>query len=724
MFSVSLSDLQRVVHPRGTSSLEGIFQGASQHEKDACYEELTCEDKIILSQLIQHARELPKKSSAKTALIILGSELKKLAKDNYQLERISIALKASLLKLSFHESPEDVRALARKLESSQELHSYLQNYLASIEAFYEVIKKIKKNPVDSYLLYALADKENWQAKTLSFFVDVPNFNQTPLGASLEWVHTARGDLIIQFEKTLIDLEIEELQRERFSTLLRRQLQDQIEQTELAVTAAERTVLGQANTYKKIYQGVLSSTIVLATWGTAGPLVFSVNGAGLFLAADSAIDLSESLIDAYSEGGSGDFYCSYARNNLANYELENVFINGAIGGGMAFVATGLLSTMLKSTKKWVKASGALLAGGAFIYGADAIVTSPAEQFNQLERERDMALMRDDHYLGQCLALAQKKVVSGIAINTTALLMSLKGLGEAHFNKVTNIEVPKNIDLTANSSVGPAPKISGLQKTSDLSTSKLVGDNSATAVPKRVRKNPPKDILGQEVIPKGKTSPRARLRQEFSEETEWSVIYLRQYLNDNPLTEVRLFDDLEFPDHPQGEFMAKMFKETSERFGDDKFVARHFREILAEYEYFREVKFNELGPPMDFFKTWRKFMRHVAKKEGLETVDLEDRFYGQDEFRQIVGKKILFDHAFTWKSHGETSHGLQILFIYRHFKDLKIPDELIDEYFRLLGSADKDIWGRLFDGFGMNFSSPETVNSLFKQMKFYDSGNIGL
>ena len=238
------------------------------------------------------------------------------------------------------------------------------------------------------MLYSLADKDNWQAKALGVFVDIPNFDETPLGVSLNWVHTARGDLIHFFEQTLDVLDIHDFEKERYSKILRAQLQKQIEQTERAVISAERTILGSANSYKKIYQGTLSATIIAATWGTAGPLVFSLNGAGLYLAADSAIDLSESLIDAYSDGGSGDFYCSYARNNLQHYKLENVFINGAIGGGMAFVATGLLSAMFNSSKKWVTAAGSVIAGGALIYGANAIVVDPAAEINKLSEHREM------------------------------------------------------------------------------------------------------------------------------------------------------------------------------------------------------------------------------------------------------------------------------------------------------------------------------------------------
>ena len=140
------------------------------------------------------------------------------------------------------------------------------------------------------------------------------------------------------------------------------------------------------------------------------------------------------------------------------------------------------------------------------------------------------------------------------------------------------------------------------------------------------------------------------------------------------------------------MVAMFRETKERFSDPDFVLHHYREILAEYEWYRQRKLGEPGSPLNFYQSWRDFLVAVGEKEGIESVQLEKRFYSVEEFRSIVGKKLLFDVAFTNKSHGETSHAIQILFIYRHFKDLKVPDALIDDYFRLLSTADDD-WNRL-------------------------------
>ena len=140
-----------------------------------------------------------------------------------------------------------------------------------------------------------------------------------------------------------------------------------------------------------------------------------------------MDLSESLIDAYGEGGSGNFYCSFSRTNLHRYSLSNTFTDAAIGGGMAFVAGGLLHAMFKSSSKLVTIGGSIVATGALLYGAKAIAVDPGAEIVKLQREREYAIENNDHKLDRCLALAQKKIGSGIAINTTALLLSFKGFG---------------------------------------------------------------------------------------------------------------------------------------------------------------------------------------------------------------------------------------------------------------------------------------------------------
>ena len=62
--------------------------------------------------------------------------------------------------------------------------------------------------------------------------------------------------------------------------------------------------------------------------------------GLYLAADSTVDLAESYFNAYGEGGSGDFYCAYSQNNLKNYQLSNVFPKAAVAGGNGLILGGV------------------------------------------------------------------------------------------------------------------------------------------------------------------------------------------------------------------------------------------------------------------------------------------------------------------------------------------------------------------------------------------------
>ena len=202
--------------------------------------------------------------------------------------------------------------------------------------------------------------------------------------------------------------------------------------ESAVYSAEKTVIGHANMAKKTYQAALSGLIIAASAGTAGPLLYALNGAGLFLAADSAGDLTESLIDAYSDGGSGDFFCSFARNNIDSYHVKNVITNAAIGGGMSLIGGGIIGTLAKSTSKVAKV--AAFGIEVFLgYGADAMYKTPKENYDEIGKHIAQAEKHGEAKIVQCLKMAQKKIVGKGVIDTAALVLSLKGIGEAQFSR---------------------------------------------------------------------------------------------------------------------------------------------------------------------------------------------------------------------------------------------------------------------------------------------------
>jgi len=748
-------------HPRGVSSIEHLLDLPSQHQVDRCYEALTCSDKILLAQLLTEAQQLPSTMSSRSALIILRDQLQKNAQDEFQVDRVSTALKAALLRVSnnqfFSPSIEDRELLARKLRASQELNSYLNNYLASIEAFYQIIEKIKENPMKSYMLYSLTDKENWQGKVLGVFVDIPDFDETPLGKSFDWVKSARGDLIHSFERTLIELNVQDGEANHHLLNLKSTLQQQFEQVEKAITSAELTILGKANSIKKTYQMALSATIIGATWGTAGPLMYAINGAGLYLGAESAIDLSESLIDSYGAGGSNNFFCSFARNNLKNYALENVFIDGAIGGGLAFVCTGILSAILKSPSKIANVLGPVALNAALFYGVKTIIASPLKQRQLLEEERATALEKGNQDLAQCLDLAKKKIASGVVINTSAILLSLKGIGEAQFGAATkNIKTPPpkispvdNPGTTNVDKLVSAPKVkdeiyTDAEKIEILSSAekqnaflndgveiqssetKSLFQSDYLKEKFKYSKRQPKEIITPgSMVSTGTALFRPKLGKLFSNEVEWSILFLKkQFKQLGPFSDLRSVKNIDFDKVENGEQVQQMVLETKERFRDQDFVLKHLRELLAEYEYFRLSELNETGPPKDFAHSWREFIKYIGEKEGLEVEVLEKKFYPREEFRQLVGKKLLFDQTFYQLSHGETSHALQVLFIYRHFKELQISDEFIDSFFVAIKDMDNNLWGLFFDGFGDNFGSPESVNFIFKKLKFYDSESLGI
>ena len=245
---------------------------------------------------------------------------------------------------------------------------------------------------------------------LNLFVDVPDFSETELGYSQNIVEESKRDLINEFEATLRLEGKSEAQIILHSKRLKKQLDRQKREMESAVYSAEKTVIGHANMAKKTYQAALSGLIIAASAGTAGPLLYALNGAGLFLAADSAGDLTESLIDAYSDGGSGDFFCSFARNNIDSYHVKNVITNAAIGGGMSLIGGGIIGTLAKSTSKVAKVAGIGIGGVFLAYGADAMYKTPKENYDEIGQHIAQAEKDGEAEIVQCLKMAQKKKLS--------------------------------------------------------------------------------------------------------------------------------------------------------------------------------------------------------------------------------------------------------------------------------------------------------------------------
>ena len=689
----------------------------SFHQVDTCYEALTCEDKIFLGELLEDIKNF---KSKKVAVAYLQTKINKLPMA--QRMRISMALQASFFEKSIELSKESKDELAEEIKNAQLLQAYLNNYLKSVESFYQTIEKIKANPTDSYFLYSLADKGNWQAKLLDLFVDVPSFDQTPLGVSLNWVRNSKNDLINYFESFLKTVGKTDFQISYFSGALKESLQKQWNEMENAVIAADNAILGHANTVKKSYQAALSATIILATAGSAGPLVFGLNSAGLYLAVDSSIDLAESLIDAYAEGGSKNFSCSFARNNIEHYGLENVFINGLIGGGIGLLAVGILNAMFKSSSTLVTATGTLLATAGLGYGAYSITKVPADQINEIQKVREIALENNDYELDRCLALVQKKIGSGIALNLSAVFLGLKGIGEATFTTTRSIKI--NVDDIAQ----PTPKVSKPKEPEFqiIGDKKVFSINGRPAIKAKIYRFVKSSHLDDVTYPTNMvSSPKVKLNRVSTPESEWAMVRLQAYLKDEVADITRYSKMPEFPGHEQGEILQKMHMELQDRFNDSDFFSKHLEILMEEFEFFYQQRFNGKSASdegMSFLETWREFMEYVAKNEEMKLVVLEKKIYSPDEFRPMIGKHMIFDEFFTYFTHGLTTHGMQILFIYRHFKELGVPDQIIDEFFVTMSRSENRTWSTFFDGVELNFGSPEYINQTFKQTRFYNNFGI--
>ena len=701
-----------------SSSFMQFIDGDIEFSKqESCFEKLTCEDKIILSGLTE---DLKKFKSPKIAFIYLRDKIKKLPE--LQQVRITTALNVSFLRGQQIISPEIKIRLAKAIEESKTVQAYLNNYLSSVEQFYLTINKIKENPHGSYLLYSLADRPNWQGKLLNFFVDVPNFDDTPLGFSLEWVRKAKSDFAGEFTHYLDRIHVGSIEKRIFTQKLKDELQKQWNEIERQVAVADSVILGSANSVKKSYQMVLSATIIAATMGSAGPAVFALNGAGLYLAADSAIDLSESYLEAYGDGGPGDFFCAFAQNNIDNYEVENVFMNAAIGGGMAFIFGGLFHTMFKAKSKLATIGATSVVFGGMSYAAYSTIAVPVEEAIKIQEVRIAAKEAGDDELYQCLGVAQKKLASGSVINVGALLLSLRGIGEANFSTPAGVG---GAQFKLNSLIRKYTRGNISNKETvvkDAFKLSITSRGPPRGKLNRVHQSARASRLDGAIYEGRLVNTKYFLKKLETTRVARSIDRLKIYLQDRGFASYRQYRIPKLDNVANRDVIIRMYRELQDQFQSEEFLLTNFKRLFSEYELYIR-KHAEPIPNQSFLDVWRGFIRFVGKNEKLEIVVLENRFYSSQEFRALIGKNMLFDEAFSKNTHGLTTHALQVLFITRHFRELGVPEKYIDEFFVTFKDLDQDNWGEFFDGFSQNLTSPENVNIFFRAMKF-DRGASGI
>ena len=695
-----------------------LYEGKiSKHVEDSCFEQLSCDDKIVLSGIYQAVGE---EKDGPKALEIIDQELSKLPA--HQQNRLQTVIYAGLVK-KIHENQQPTKNAPQKLEdlpNSEMLQLKMQHYLTSVEKFYETMEKIKNNPTGSYWVYSLADRQNWQGKLINLVKDIPDFEQTPLGVSLDWVQHEKQQLIQEFETHLKNNGKNSQEIEQYSSQLKDQLQNQWNDIERAIEAGDNAILGNANALKKTYQGILSGTILAATAGTAGPIVFALNGAGLYLAADSAIDLAESSIDAYKEGGTDNLYCSFARNNIDRRELKNVFYDAAIAGGAALVLGGAFNYLATIESK-IGMYATVGAGTIGVtYGLNTVFNVPAKQIKLLDELALEAEKAGDKEIVSCLKMAASKILAGSAINTAALVASVYRIGEADFSKYNNPKFKSLIDDYQNPIISKSSGSSSSAQTTPRQKYSTV--ENVTFEP--IKKYAPllKDI---EFDPNLKVVQSAELPWAVTPKVDRAMKNFDDYIKTKELNPVRASNVPKF-EGPNERILTSMYEDLADRFGDAEFIKKEMAQLFSEYEYFVrndiKIDYDLVGKGMSFEESWEKFLVHVAKKEGLGVTFLEDKFFSTEEFRTLVGKTILFDEKFAKSSHGRTTHAVQAIFVTRHFRQMGVPESHIDEFFAALGNPKyRFLWGEFFDSISKTFGSPEVVHDILMGTKF-QSGRV--
>ena len=121
---------------------------------------------------------------------------------------------------------------------------------------------------------------------------------------------------------------------------------------------------------------------------------------------------------------------------------------------------------------------------------------------------------------------------------------------------------------------------------------------------------------------------------------------------------------------------MLNQINTKFRDVNFITDSFRRLFAEFEYFNHHVLTNKNKP--FKDKWSQFLRWLGLREGMEVVVLEIKNYDRTEFTKLVGRKIIFDPAFTGRRHLVTSHGIQVLFIDRYLRSKGYLNLLLNQF----------------------------------------------
>ena len=417
----------------------------------SCFSTLTCDDKIILSQLQYELRNKFNKGD------YIDSFLSKLK--GAQKHRVKKALIAGSLAIPFVTKDDSIQD--KEFEAKEILKDVDHEIRHFTFAASKLIQESRR----------LRDQDSLSKLANLIYYGTTKQEDTYLGKLGRYYKESTQDLIKKVRENLPS-HLSLSQKDEIIKNFKIYLTDISKQIASEISAAGHSIKMTSENIKNNAKIGLSAAIIGATAGQAGLAMVALNAAGWSGIAVSGVTFAKSANAAIRQNDSR-FFCEYAKNGMDDHYFKTTLAGGVLGG--AFAAT--IPALLTSSHVGVKGMGVALTTGVLGISGKQMVYDRAKQASELEGYAQQAEHEGNDEAASCFRQAKTDKYAEAAIDIASLSAGLLNIKQAHLkpiniksNKINTAQNPsKNLGKEQLSIPKEEPK-----KVRDFSTTKMGKD----------------------------------------------------------------------------------------------------------------------------------------------------------------------------------------------------------------------------------------------------------
>lgn len=436
----------------GNKSINQLIQHLHNDTPEkSCFSALTCDDKIILSQLQHELRNKYNKGD------YIDSFLEKLK--GPQKLRIKKALIAGSLAIPFVDKDDSIDD--KGFEANEVLNNVdheLRHFTFAASKLIEESRRLRDqdslSKLANLIIYGTKRQEN-----------------TYLGKLGGYYKESTQDLIKKVRENLPS-NLNLSQKDEIIKIFKIYLTDISKKIASEISTAGHSIKVTSENIKNSAKVGLSAAIIGATAGQAGLAMVALNAAGWSGIAVSGVTFAKSANAAIRQNDS-QFFCEYAKNGMDDHYFKTTLAGGVLGG--AFAAT--IPALLTSSHVGVKGMGVALTTGVLGVSGKQMVYDRAKQASELEGYAQQAEHEGNDEAASCFRQAKTDKYAEAAIDIASLSAGLLNIKQAHLkpikvksNKLSTAQKSaKKLDTEQVSIPKKEPK-----KVKDISTTKIKKD----------------------------------------------------------------------------------------------------------------------------------------------------------------------------------------------------------------------------------------------------------